>query len=158
SFAMKMWSDVNAGSVAVGDTKTVTVVTPGQVARFTFAAAIGDQLGFGLPGVTLPAGGSIQVLNPGGGSIFSTSFNTSGLPVVRLPVLSIAGTYTVVVTPTSNGAGSYAFTLWKDVSGGALTIDAPTPTTATVVFAGQLVRLTFDATAGMQLGFGLTNV
>src|SRR6185437_9487969 len=116
------------------------------------------QLGFALTNVTLPAGGSIQVLNPGGGSIFSTSFSTSGLPVVRLPVISSAGTYAVIVTPISNGTGSYAFTLWKDVSGGALAIDAPTPTTSTVVFAGQLVRLTFDATAGMQLGFSLTNV
>src|SRR5262249_47745840 len=119
SVSLRLWSDINAGSVAVGETKAITINSAGQQAKFTFTAAANDQLGFALTGVTLPSGGTISILNPSGVNFYSNSFNAGGLPTVRLPLISVGGTYTVTIVPSSNGTGNFSFTLWKDVNGGA---------------------------------------
>jgi hypothetical protein len=153
---MQMWADVSAGSVAAGETRSVTIVNAGQQARFTFASASGDQLGFALSDVAIAAGGVLSFYNPSGINILNQAFTASGIQGSRLPQLP-AGTYTVVVVPNSSGTGSLKFTLWKDVSGGALVIDATTPTPLAITYPAQQGRFTFTS-SGASLGFNLTGV
>jgi YD repeat-containing protein len=157
SLSMQLWADINAGSIAVGETKTISVVNPAQQSRFNFTVATGDQMGFALSDVTMTSGGSLSFLNASGSGVFSQVFTTAGLPATRLPSLA-AGTYTVVVTPNSNGTGSFKFKLWKDVSAIPVTVDSPTPVTMVITDAAQQGRFTFTTTTSAQLGMILSGV
>ncbi|MDX2219216.1 MAG: hypothetical protein SF172_09350, partial [Burkholderiales bacterium] len=91
------------------------------------------------------------------GATFQSSFGISNGLVNRLPVISVAGTYTIRITPASNGTGSVQLTAWKDL---AVPLDAAatSPTSVSIAFGGQQVRHTFAGTAGDALNYALSAV
>ena len=121
-----------------------------QWARLTFAGSIGDNLGMEVNGVTLGGSGNIVVLRPDGGQLNALSFVSSSDYSVRLTQLAQAGTYTVLVQPSSNLTGSIQLTLWKDAQPG--TFELETPKTVALAYRNQWARMTFNGTAGENLG------
>jgi hypothetical protein len=105
-----LWSDVSA-TVAVGGQIGVTVTFRGQQARVTFTGAAGQNLRLALSGVTLPSGGTVQVIQPNNAPLTNPlGFGTTDT-AFDLSTLSASGTYTVLITPTSAGTGDVTVNL-----------------------------------------------
>lgn len=158
TFSARLFADLNIGSVAIGESRDITIASPGQTAKLTFNATAGDILGLEWSNVTLPSGGTFSIARPDGGTwLFNTGFSTSGL-ILRLPAVTQTGTYTLTLTPSASGKGSIRFTLWRDVNAGALTVDDPVAKPIVITNGGQKARFTFQGSAGASLGLELSAV
>jgi hypothetical protein len=101
---LTLWRDV-PDPLTIDAPYALTILYRNQAARLIFTGVVGDNLGVDLSSVTLPGGGSIQVLRPGdGAAVVNATFTTTG-GVFNVPTLGVAGTYTVVITPSSSGTG-----------------------------------------------------
>nr|WP_255555729.1 IPT/TIG domain-containing protein [Pseudoxanthomonas sp. PXM05] len=126
-----------------------------EAAYFTFTAKDGDNLGLGISELQVTpenwyAYSYVRVFRPDGKQGWSsTCYLSHGGCDVNLPRLS-AGTYAVVVEPTSAGQRlRFKATLSADVTG-ELVPDAWTP--LVLSRPGQNGRLSFTGTAGQRLG------
>ena len=158
TFKLNLWTDVNDAITA--DTPYVlNVPYRNQVARLTFSATAGQQLGLDFGGVSFPSGGVVEIRDSNGVQIdgrviapgTGTSFRIS--PFSGGPLAG--GAYTVLITPDSGASGQATVTLWHDVSG---TLELAQPKNVTIVHANQFVRMGFTATAGQNLGVDLSEI
>jgi hypothetical protein len=150
-----LWSDVT-GTLTASSPKTIAVPFRNQFVRQTFTGAVGDNLGLDVSNITLPTGGGLQVLRPDGSAVVNTAIGTGTAGVgLRIPPLTQAGTYTILITPPANGTGDVQLTLWKDV---AISLTVGTPQLLQIAYRNQQARLVFDGTAGQDLGLNLTGV
>ncbi|MGH3032963.1 MAG: S8 family peptidase [Gaiellaceae bacterium] len=103
------------GSVATGgDPLSVTMTTPGQNARITFAGTAGRAVTLRLSAVTIGTstccGARVSILRPDGTALVSpTYFGTSGKTLTATPATT--GTYTVVVDPQKTATGAVTLEL-----------------------------------------------
>jgi large repetitive protein len=156
SVTLGAWKDIS-GAITPGASTDLSFTNPGQIARLSFSAASGDNLGVDLSSVTLPAGGSIAVTRDlDGAQLVGTSFPTGSAGAsVRIPTISQAGSYTITVTPANAGTGSVHLTLWADI-GGTLALGATN--NLAIAYRNQAVRVGFSATQGQNLGVDIANI
>lgn len=160
SFNLTLSSDV-AGSLSVGVANTITLTRPGQNARYTFNGNAGQHLSLVLMNPTLSPTGRhfyVRVYAPDGQFLIS-QYLYAGYSVTSddIPTLPLTGTYTVLVeTDRGSATGSVQALLTEDVAA-SLTIDGAA-TAAQITQTGQRARLSFNATAGQNLGLGMTGL
>ena len=139
----------------------LSVARPGQNGRLTFSGAAGQQLGLALKNVVLQnvmpsnAAGTVTVYKPDGTSLANTTFQNNSQPTIDLPVLPVTGTYTVFIDPPYATTGTMDVVLSSDVMA-ALNVDGAA-TDVVIAQTGQTARLTFNGTAGQNLGLGISN-
>ena len=126
-----------------------------QNAYLSFAANAGDNLELTLTNV---AGSSlsVSVTNSSGTGMGSMSCQPSNPGAsCRVSLWNLAaGTYSIVVAPSSNTIASFSVLLNADVVGPAMTFNTPYQVSLS---AGQVERLTFSAAAASNLAFQLSN-
>ncbi|MFI1992876.1 IPT/TIG domain-containing protein [Actinoplanes sp. NPDC020271] len=149
-----------SGTLTVdGTATTVTFGTAGKAAVLRFTGTKGQRLSFGVTGSTV---GDLNIYGytPSGAAFARNLFEapwtqTSLAGGLALPPLPTSGVYQIALKPvTASATGSAVATLsTRTVSALNLTGSG---TTASFARAGQQVDLTFAATAGQQMGIGLT--
>ena len=145
-----------------GTSQNYGTTTAGQNVYLSFAAQAGASLNLTLTGLTIGGTSSTQVnvnvYNAAGSNIASTScYTTNPGNSCRLGMLGlVAGTYSVVVSPSSSGSTmQFNAMLAPDTSGP--TLAANTPATVTLA-TGQVETLTFNANAGDTVALNLSGV
>lgn len=129
----------------------------GQNAWLAFDAEAGETLGLRIAGqVTLPAGNNVvyQVLRPDGALLASRTPITHD--ALNLPTLPMTGIYQVFVDPRYGATASVQLRL-TDGSDGGTRIEGD-PVAFETSQPGQPTYLTFQATAGEQLGLGISDL
>ena len=136
---------------------TTSTTGPGQTQRLFFTASAQETLGLQLANqTTSPSGASVQysIYAPNGSQV--TSFSPTGQTFANLPNLPATGTYTLVVTPTKPATTTSQLEL---VSGVAAHVMADgSSLNLSTMWSGQRVYLNFTATAGEDIGIGLSNI
>ncbi|WP_235430506.1 PPC domain-containing protein [Xanthomonas sp. MUS 060] len=151
-----------ADSLPLNTAKTISLTRRGQNARLSFSGTAGQQgLALSVLGQsTVPANGYVDytVYAPDGSQVNSTVNNTqittSG--ILNLPKLQMTGTYTVFVDPASGETANATVQISSPMTG-TIPVDGTTGIYATTV-PGQNVYLSFTATAGQNLGLGLSDI
>ena len=110
-----------------------------------------------MSGVTIPGTSSIAILNPDGSALLaSTNLGTGGL-FVEPRTLPVAGTYTILIDPSTTNVGGATLQLYDVPSDDAGSI---TPGGATVNVTpgvpGQNQRLTFAGTFGQRVSLNFS--
>jgi YD repeat-containing protein len=145
------------GSIVIGTPLSVTTTVSGQVARYTFSGAAGQQLSMNLSGNTYVGCNAVvvSVLQSSGTSVGSAGICNGSTGFMDSVTLPTTGIYTVLVSPQGTTTGSITLLLnaFGDVTG---TISVGTPLTTTTTTAGQNARYTFSGTAGQQLSMNLS--
>jgi large repetitive protein len=159
SFTAVLSTDATSALTVDGASNDV-VLRPGQRARLLFEGAPGQNLGLGLANVTVNA--LITAYQPNG-AVLPSANNVSCVAsagcTVTLGDLPAAGTYTVIVVPTSafgGGPRGFSASLSSDVAG-SLAVDGASLEVA-ITRPGQQARLAFTGTAGQNIGLGITNM
>jgi hypothetical protein len=144
------------GRMSIGDSKTVTLGALGKKGLILFDAPAGQAVTLFFSSVTL-SGGSISILSPAGSVLASTTVSASG-GFIDAKILPAAGTYTILINPSTNSTGNLTLTLnaVSDITGG-ITFDGPA-VTVTTAKPGQNASLTFDATAGQRFSMSVSGV
>ena len=143
-----------------GAPQSYSTGTSGQNAYLTFTANAGDNLEFTLSNISVTGGSSslgVTIYNAAGTQITSSSCSsTSPGSDCRIFLWNLAaGTYSVVVSPTSGSIMTFNALLQPDIVGPALTANTPVDIS---LGTGQVERLTFNATAGETLALNLSGV
>jgi len=146
-------SEELTGSIVVnGDPVTINITRAGQRARLTFTGTSGQRLSLGTTASTL-ASANASILNPDGSTlVFPVGFGTPA-SAVDTPVLPATGTYTLFIDPNGINTGNVTLTLSAEVTG-TIVVNGSSMDVS-VTRAGQRARISFEATAGQQLGIGL---
>ncbi|GJG96677.1 IPT/TIG domain-containing protein [Cupriavidus pauculus] len=131
----------------------------GATGRYTFDGVAGQRLGLGMDAlVSTPSGGYalVSVVAPDNVTTLVTcSAVRAPGDSCDLPSLPSTGTYTVVVTPSSQST-ALSGNLWLSADiRGTLTVDTPV-TTIAINRAGQNARYTFSAMAGQSVSLAWT--
>ncbi|MFA0925191.1 glutamate synthase, partial [Xanthomonas fragariae] len=141
---------VTGGQVTNGASGSFATTVPGQNVYLTFTATAGQNLGLGLSDLVTPNATSyayLTVYKPDGstvaGRVCYAADNGCQTNLINLE----AGTYSVVMTPPSDGDRTMRFrsTLSTDVTG---VLAADKVQTLTLGRRGQNGRLSFTGTAG----------
>jgi uncharacterized protein YhfF len=147
--------DVTGTIVAGGAPATVTIATPGQNARLSFAGSAGQRISLKLSASTISLS-KLSILNPDGTALVgSTTIGASG-GFIDTRTLAQTGTYAIVLDPQQTATGSVTLTLYNvppDATG-AIT-PGGAPVTITVATPGQNALLTFGASAGQRISVKL---
>lgn len=147
-------SEEISGSIVIGGAAVpVTIAVPWQRARFTFDATAGQRLDLGITGSTIQW--RTTILAPDNSTV-ATQFGGFGNTAIHTPLLTQAGTYTLLLETTDTTTGALTYTLSAEVTG---TI-APGggPVSVSIPRAGQLARLTFAGTANQRVSLTGTNL
>ena len=135
----------------------VNLTVPGQNGKLTFTGAALDRISVNLTSSTISAA-TVKLVKPDASVLASTTIGTSG-GSIPTQVLSVGGTYSVVVDPTGAATGSVTVTVVKgpaDVTG--TIVPGGSPLTATTTAADQNARITFSGTAGKRISLKLSGV
>ncbi|NVD97787.1 pre-peptidase C-terminal domain-containing protein [Massilia sp. BJB1822] len=127
---------------------------PGQNARYSFSGDVGQRLWLTYSGATFPSGASIYVYKPDGTSLVSTS--SSNTTELDLPVLPVAGTYTVFIDPAAVSVGQANVQLRAVPADSTAAIAIDGAPVALDLQLHQKAVLSFDGAAGQPLGLGYT--
>ncbi len=149
--------DVIGTIVPGGPSVTVNTTSPGQNARLTFNGTVNQHVSVSLSSGTYNSSCSLTIKKPDGTSLISSGCGgaTSFLDV---PLLPVAGTYTLFINPQGTNTGSVIVTL-NDVTDVTGTIPADgTATAVTITTPGQNARLTFSGTAGGRISLQAINI
>lgn len=136
----------------------IAISRVGQNARYTFTGAAGQTISLGVTPVTITSL-NLSILKPDGTALVApTPFGTSG-GAIDSHVLSVSGTYAILIDPASVYTGSVTIRLYNtpDVTG-TITIDGAAVTTPALTIPGRRARYTFTGTAGNWVNLGLTAV
>ncbi|HEX6291760.1 MAG TPA: RHS repeat-associated core domain-containing protein [Herpetosiphonaceae bacterium] len=139
-------ADITGSLTTGGPSVTVTPSVPGQNARLTFTGSANERIRLTLSGVTIPSS-YVSILRPDNSSLTGTSVGTSGGSLT--PTLPVAGTYTVVVDPSSTYTGGMTLSLsLYTASAQSLKTAAAQPVTAEIAAIGAHGTLALGAPAG----------
>jgi hypothetical protein len=157
--AQRLWlSRDAAATLASGTPLNLALARPGQNARLTFPGTAGAMLALQVRGVvTNPAGQGllVQVKQPDKSLLVYAHLTGAGQTLVA-PPLPITGTYTVFIEPEPAGAATATTEVLVD-PGRPLEIDGAIQGMAIGVPGGS-ARLDFSASAGQNLGLGITDL
>jgi YD repeat-containing protein len=158
SFRTTLSSDIT-GVIERDVSAALNLPRHGQNGRLTFAGTAGETLALHVgEQTTVPAGQTTyySVYKPDGTLLASANaYQTPGV-TLNLPDLPVTGNYTLFVDP---GAGETLSATTKLVAGaaGVVALDGVSSDFSTTV-PGQNAYLTFMATAGQNLGLGLSDL
>lgn len=155
-------SDVaSASRFSFASATPVTVSTATKIALRLFDGAVGQRVSLlgtnGLAGQVLGCDMQVSILNPFGIALAPAAcMEQSGFLDVQ--TLTAAGTYTILVDPSSTATGGVTLTLY-DVPADYTSIITPggASVTATMATPGQNGVLTFSGTAGQRISVLGTN-
>jgi hypothetical protein len=106
-------ADVN-GSVSInGAPVTVTTTVPGQNARLTFDAAVGEQITVRVTGNGI--GGTAVTLSKPDGTTLTSVNSSSNAFNLAAQTLTVSGSYVVQVDPNGSNIGNITLTLYDPV-------------------------------------------
>lgn len=145
SFNATLTTAVTA-SLVVNTPYTLNLAQPGQEGRLTFTATSGQSLALSIADISTNNFVSLIVYRPDGTTLASNTGYTVNLPNL------VAGTYTVDIFPY------YPITATMQVmlrTGTVITTDNGTTSISTMA-TGQYGYFKFTATAGQNLGLGIT--
>ncbi len=155
--------DVTTSITPGGSPVTVTTTVPGQNAKSTFNATIGQRISLRMTGVTIGTStccsSRVSILNPDGSALVSPTFVGTSGGFFDTQTLSASGVYSILVDPQSSDTGSMTLTL-NDVpqdTTGTIMPGGP-PVTVTTTVSGQNALLTFDGTAAQRISLKMTGV
>jgi YD repeat-containing protein len=144
-----------------GTTGNYASTVPGQNAYFYFAGTAGENVGFGITGLTLSPASPTYVLvylyGPTGAMITYTycyTSNPNGDCQINALNLATTGTYSVQVLPMGPQTMTFGFTASKDLTG---TLALNTPQSVTLV-PGEDTSLSFIATAGQTVAVSANTI
>ncbi|WP_196297752.1 IPT/TIG domain-containing protein [Xanthomonas albilineans] len=155
-FTSTLSTDLN-GTLTQGTAKAVSLTRRGQNARLSFKGTAGQALTLSASGQsTVPANGVVgyTVYAPDGSQLYGTWVSAD--TALNLPNLPADGTYTVFVDP-SFGETINATVLLSQAITGTMPVDGNQGSYATAI-AGRNVYLSFTASAGQNLGLGLSDI
>jgi hypothetical protein len=153
-------TDVLASITPGGAPVTVTTTVPGQNAKATFTGVANRGIALNLDNVTmgtsLTSSFKLSIKKPDGTDLFAAAlFGRSG-GFIDTKTLPVNGTYTIVIDPQGDVAGSVRVTLY-DVppqAAGTMTVGgAPVSLTFTAPY--QNGRVTFPGTVGERVTLGI---
>ncbi|MEX2103283.1 MAG: hypothetical protein WD805_04905, partial [Gaiellaceae bacterium] len=145
------------------DGAPVTVsAAAGQNLELTFAGPAGQRVSMSMTGVTIGTssccGSLVSISRPDGAYLALPSFVGTKGGFVDTRALPQTGTYTILVDPQDEAAGSMTLTLHDvppDVSGAIPFAD---PTSVMTTVPGQNARLTFSGLAGGRVSLAVDDV
>jgi hypothetical protein len=149
--------DVTGTIPADGTPTAVTTNTPGQNARLTFSGTSGQRISLKTSSTTI-ADAAVKVLKPDGSTLGSVAAYTGYTTFLDVQTLPVAGTYAVLVDPSSMNMGSTTLTLYDvpaDITG-SITPGGSAVAVATTT-PGQNGRLTFSGTSGQRVSLKTTS-
>jgi subtilisin family serine protease len=150
--------DTTAPITPGGPAVTVTTTVPGQNAALTFQGSAGQRVSVKLSALTISQA-TVSLLKPDGTALGSSVYVGTSGAYIDTRTLPLGGTYTIVVDPTGQNAGSATLTLY-DVPPDAtapITPGGPAVTVTTTV-PGQNANLTFQGAAGQRVSFKISGV
>jgi len=142
-----------------GPSVPMKVSSPGKIAKLTFSGKAGESVSLDLTQLNVSTNcAGLQLLEPDGAQLDSNAACGSGISFgVGPDTLPVSGTYTVKMTPNSNGTGGGVLWASAPVGIGAITVNGPSqPLTATRY--GQEVWRTFTGKAGESASEVLTEL
>lgn len=138
-----------------GSTVATSITTANKNGLMVFDGMAGQRLSIGLSSATITQF-AVSVYRPDGGTLTTpVSYNTTG-GGLDLPVLPMAGTYTIFLDPVSTYTGNVTVTLSTEVLGNITPGGAAVPVTISRV--GQNARYFFTGTAGNTVSLQLSSV
>ncbi|HEY5821446.1 MAG TPA: IPT/TIG domain-containing protein, partial [Propionibacteriaceae bacterium] len=153
TFSLTLATRASAGALSTSAAgTTATAGRAGQDVGLTLTAAVGQNLSVGLTANTFPKPVYAYLYAPDGTKVsgFAEYLSAGADATTRLPAITTAGTYTLVLEAQYAVTGALTVTLSNDVAAGALTTGgAAKPITFSR--PGQASRLTFSGTAGQTV-------
>ncbi|MGH7265095.1 MAG: IPT/TIG domain-containing protein [Candidatus Rokuibacteriota bacterium] len=150
--------DVTGAITPGGAAVPVSLTTPGQNARLTFAGTATQRISLWVSNVSI-AFSDVSIVKPDGTALVApTGFHTGGT-FVDTKTLPVTGTYTVVLDPRVGNTGTATLTLYDipaDLSTSITPGGAAVP--ITVATPGQNVALTFAGTTSQRISLRFTGV
>jgi hypothetical protein len=151
-------STLAATKLSSGKPVKVTISTPGQQVKYTFAATANKNVTFNVTNFDFSQpGGPDQVTlyfyEPQSSSEY-TVCNIDGNTYCNFTA-PVAGTWSLTVAPYESNVGSMTLTFASDVAAKALT--SGTPVTTTIKYEAQEAHYTFAATAKKNVTFNVTH-
>jgi YD repeat-containing protein len=160
---MQVTVDTGTPIAIGGSSVNVSTTSVGETVRLTFSGTAGQNLGFGITGLThTPPSGSfttITIYRPDGvslGNVLCATSNPGGGCSYNVGTLPSTGLYTITLRPPASINLAATATLSSDVTG---TLTPSTPLPLALARNGQDGRLSFSGTAGGSMGIevaGLT--
>ncbi len=144
--------------MAIGDSKSVTIGTPGKIALVVFDGTAGQVVNVGVSNITMGSTlcCTVSVLNPNGATLGSPQYiSLPGGSDDELP-LPTTGTYTMLLVPNGTATGSVTLSLSTDVTATGSVGGSPVTVTTTAV--GQNARVTFSGASGQVINVGASQV
>ncbi len=138
-----------------GPTVNASITTANKTGLMVFDGTAGQRIGLGFSAATITQF-TVIVYRPDGVALnLPATFGLVG-GSVDLPVLPMAGAYTIFLDPFSTYTGTVTVTASTELSGTITPGGAAVPISITRV--GQNARYTFAGTAGQTVSAGLTAV
>ena len=137
-----------------GESKTVALGVPGQLARITFAGATGQKVSV-LPSEVSIANGAVRIISPEGHVLGGVGISSGASEMLEPVTLPESGTYTIFVEPEGPDTGSLKLaaylveevtgTISPTTGGAEKTVSLPAPgenaSYSVTVSAGEAVSL-----------------
>ena len=139
-----------------GATLNFTTTTSHQKKRYIFVTEQGADLGGGFWNMTGSAAVTPNVYKPDGGLLTSSSCAVSWGCAFNIVNAPVAGTYVVVLEPTSSGGTFSLDAVLSNDQTGFLAND--TPQLVNITRRGQNGRYTFSATAGAHVALRIDTI
>jgi hypothetical protein len=146
-----------SGTITPGTPLSIATTAPGQNAKYSFNATIGQRLSLNLTGVTIQSV-RVTLQKPDGTTLATKTVDTSGGFIDVTAPLTVGGSYKVFVDPQSSYFGGITLGLYVVPADGTGTIAAGVAKTLTTTVPGQNAKWTFTGTSGQRLSFNLTSV
>jgi RHS repeat-associated protein len=146
----------DAGAATVGGAaKVLTIGTAGQYVETSFTATANQRLAFGFTSWTFTSTANLRarLINAQGVAVFDSAYIKDAAIDATAPA---AGTYRLIVYPSTLSAGSVTLTLSEQANAGTIALN--TAKTVTFSRVGQSARMTYAGTAGQNLALTSTNV
>jgi hypothetical protein len=99
--------DASAALTVGGPSQSISITTPGQNGRVTFAGRAGQPVSITISGVTIPIS-FVSILKPDGTTLVSSTLvGMFGTKIAATP--TVDGQYTIVIDPQGTATGSVTF-------------------------------------------------
>jgi hypothetical protein len=150
--------DVSGAITPGGSPVTVTTTSSGQNARLTFSGAASQRVSLKLSSVTMTQV-QVSIIKPDASVLVTPVTVGATGAFIDVKTLPVAGTYTIVVDPTTTNTGSATLTLYDvpaDFAGGISVGGAPVTVTTTT--PGQNAKLTFTGSATQKISLQISSV
>jgi RHS repeat-associated protein len=149
---------VVTGSISEGGSPvTLTITNAGDTGQLMFSGTTGDRVSLSITNVSIPSSW-VSIQNPDGSALVSqTAVFTTGkfVDTVTLPQ---TGTYSILISPWSNGTGSMTFQLFSvaaDLSGQVTPTAAGVAIQSSFTSPGQNGVYTFSGSQGQRIAVDL---